>query len=57
MVRMNQAFRIVGDHNAGYRIILAHSGLALTAPTAAGGAGTQAPDTAAATQRWDLVPA
>ncbi|RKT09727.1 ricin-type beta-trefoil lectin protein [Streptomyces sp. 1114.5] len=57
MVRMNHAFRIVGDHNAGYRIILAHSGLALTAPTAAGGAVTQAPDTGAATQRWDLVPA
>lgn len=57
MVRMNQAFRIRGDHGAGYTITLAHSGLALTAPAQAGGAVTQAPATGAADQLWDLVPA
>ncbi|MEV7359063.1 RICIN domain-containing protein [Kitasatospora sp. NPDC091276] len=57
MVRMNQAFRVRGDHAGGYRITLAHSGLALTAPASAGGSVTQAPDTGADGQRWDLVPA
>ncbi|MFF1904463.1 RICIN domain-containing protein [Kitasatospora sp. NPDC058218] len=55
MVRLNEAFRIRGDHGRGFSITLAHSGMALTASGGAGSAVVQAPNTGAANQVWDLV--